>query len=160
MRALLVAIGNACRRMARALRAMKEEIVEIGGRLVRILVPSGAPAEADGPEVALALAEDDFGLKVRALAAQLQSDGVPSPDLMAALPPHVVRWLSVCDDMMLRSIAKSSDDEIHAHVRGRRHLRGVVCSDTESVDAYIKEMMDDEDIPEEELKSAMAWLPA
>ncbi|MGV8953116.1 MAG: hypothetical protein ACOH2M_18605 [Cypionkella sp.] len=159
MRGLLAAIRNVCRRMARALRNMKEEWVEIGGRLVRMLVPAGAPLEADEPETVEAPAVDDFGMKIRALASQLQGDGVPSVDLLASMSPDQVRWLSVCDDSMLRAIAKASDEEIDAHLRGRRYLRGVVRADRQGMDEYINAMMPD-DMPEDELQTAMAWLPA
>lgn len=160
MGGLLAAIRNACRRMARAMRAMREEWIEIGGKLMRVLVPGGAAVEADEPETVEAPVVDDFGMKVRALAAQLVNDGTPSVDLMSALPPHIVRWLSVCDDGMLRSISKSGDEEIRHHVKGRRYLRGVVRSDTEGLDEYIRSMTDDEDMLDQELKTQMAWLPA
>lgn len=160
MRGLLAAIRNACRRMARALRAMKEEWIEIGGKMVRMLVPGGAPVEADEPEVTDAPVVDDFGMKVRALASQLQADGTPSTDLMAALSPEIVRWLSVCDDPMLRSIARASDEEIQDHVRGRRYLRGVVRADKQGLDDYVKAMMADEDMLDDDLQTHMAWMPA
>jgi hypothetical protein len=160
MRGLLAAIRNICRRMTRALRAMAEEWIEVGGKMVRRLVPSSAPIEADEQEAVDTLAVDDFGLKVRALASQLVNDGTPSPDLMAALPPEVVRWLSVCDDPMLRAIARASDEAIQDHVKGRRYLRGVVRSDKEGLNDYIRSMMPDEDMLDDELHRAMAWLPA
>jgi len=146
--------------MARAMRAMAEEWIEVGGKMVRRLVPSGAAVEADESEVAAEPTHDDFGMKIRALAAQLQADGTPSTDLMAALPLELVRWLSVCDDTMLRSITKASDDEIRDHVKGRKYLRGVVRSDRQGLDDYIRSMADDEDMLDEELTSAMAWAPA
>lgn len=156
------AIRNIFRALRKAMASLKEVVVDVGGRLVKMLVPSGSQTEADEPEAVNRDADEwaDFGNKVRALAGQLEGDGIPSPDLMSALPQNIVRWLSVCDDSMLRSIAKSSDDEIKGHVRSRKYLRGVVCSDAQSVDHYVRALADDPDMPDDELESAYTWLPA
>ena len=126
-----------------------------------MLVPSGAAPEPDEPEaVETAPAEDLFALHVRTLAAQMIADGTPNPDVMAELPDHIVRWLSVCDDQMLRGIARATDGEIQDHVRGRKGLRGCMWSDPKSVDEYVRSLIDDEDASEEEVALHRAWVPA
>src|SRR5690606_34270361 len=124
MKGLLAAIRGVLKAMRKAAARWKEVVVEVGGRLVTMLVPSGAPVEADEPETAEAPAVDDFALQVRSLAAQLIADCTPDPDLMANLPEHIVRWLSLSDDQMLRGIALATDREIQDHVRGRKGIRG------------------------------------
>lgn len=158
MRALLAAIRNVMRAMRRAAARFREDVVEIGGKMVRMLVPSGVP---DEPDEAIPAEQpvDDFGHRVRSLAAQLIDDGVPNPDLMASLPPDTVRWLSVCTDPMLSAVAKASDDELRDHVKGRRSIRGVLCSDAESVREWIAAQTGSEpDDPE--LDQKLAWVPA
>ena len=155
------AIQRIFRALRRAMARMTEKWLEVGGKMIRMLVPSGAPIEMDEPEAKNAGEDEwaEFGAKVRALAGQLIGDGTPNADLMASLPPGVVRWLSVCDDSMLRGVMKAPDDGIKDHMQGRRYLRGVVCPDEASLDSYIRDMSDDLEMPEEELKSAKAWLP-
>lgn len=157
---LLVMIGKVLRAMRRAAAQWKTVMFEVGGKLVSMLVPSGEPVEPDETEATEAPAVDQFALHVRTLAAQMIADGTPNPDVMAELPEHIVRWLSVCDDQMLRGIARATDQQIQDHVRGRKGLRGCMWSDPESVDAYVRSLLDDPDVSEEEVSLHRAWVPA
>lgn len=160
MRSLLAAIRNVMRAMRRVANRFKEVTVSVGGRLVSILVPSGIPDETDEPFVAEQTPADDFGDRVRKAAASLQNSGLPDPDLLATLPQQVVRWLSICDDGMLAEVMRSSDEAIRDHVKGRKAIRGVLCADEQSVDNYVRALLDKPDAPDDEVRQAMAWIMA
>lgn len=158
MRGLIAAIRNALRAMRRAASRWKEIVVEVGGRLVSMLVPSGAPIEPDEPET-IEKAEDRFGDELRELARQLIADGTPDPDRLAAMPADVTRWLTVLDDAQLRSVMRASDDELQAHLHGRKGLRSVPWSDRASVDEWIAAQTS-RDLDDPELEMELAWVRA
>lgn len=155
---LLAMIGKVLRAMRRAAAQWREVIVDVGGKLVRMLVPSGAPIEPDEPETVEATA-DDFGDRVRALANQLIANGMPDLDLLVSIPDDVGRWLGVLDDSQLRSVMRASDDELQAHLRHRKGLCGVPWSDKDSVDEWVAAQTG-RDIDDPEIEFEMVWRPA
>jgi hypothetical protein len=161
MKGFVAAIRSAFRAMRRAMARFTEKWVEIGGQLVRMLVPNPAPVfEPDEPQMTEQQPSDDFGHRVRTTASQMIDEGVPSPELLASLPVDTRRWLSMCDDEMLRSITRSSDDQIRDHVKGRKSIRGVLCADPQSVYEYAKALAQSAYMPEESLENGMAMVPA
>ncbi len=160
MRGLLAAIRNVLRAMRRAAARMKEVTVMAGGKLISMLIPGAEPVEPDEPVAVEAAPVDDFGDRVRKAAGSMMAAGIPDPDLLATLPQSTVRWLSLCDDEMLKAVMRSSDEAIRDHIRGRKSIRGVLCADEESVDQYVRSLMDRPDAPQEEVRQHMAWVPA
>lgn len=155
MKSLFAMIGKVLRAMKRAAVQWREVMLEVGGKMVRMLIPSGPPIEVDEPEPA-EVDEDQFNNNLRELARQLLADGTPDPDRLAALPTGLARWLTVLDDGQLRSVMRSSDDELQAHFRGRKGLRGVPWADKDSVDEWVAGQTG-RDVSDPELETELAW---
>lgn len=143
MRSILAAI-------ARVLRAMPRFVYQrmlIAGEWIARLVAVPAepvPDAGDLPAAAMAAAEDDEHTKaVRAIAAHVLNNQIPSPSLSGALSEDEFNWLLACTPSMLRSIIAADHTALRDHIRNKRAIRGVLLNDPRVVAAFTEDLSDE-----------------
>lgn len=94
---------------------------------------------------------------IRAVAAMLQRDQMPPPDLLSRIKDQHMQWLVACSNAMLASIVSADDKSLRDHVAGRKALRCVLITDPETVAAYRRPVMTHEGMADED---TLAWQPA
>jgi hypothetical protein len=140
MKALMKAIGRMLRQMRRAARAMVRTLVMIGDRLVSILVPAPMPALDELEPDDIAPANDNSPVSecaaIRDLAYAQALGRLPTPAQLGAVTQLQVDWIASMDAEMSRRLLRATDNEIRAHLRGTKAIRGVLWCDATCIDDY------------------------
>lgn len=128
--------------IARALAAMPKfvmrRVLEAGEWITRLVAePAPRVAEPMAEVAAIEQREADQSLAdIRAVAAAIRADRIPSPDLLGRISDDHMKWLIACSDDMLTSIVRADDKSLRDHVAGRKSIRGVLITDPETVAEY------------------------
>lgn len=144
--------------IARILAALAQWTVQkvlVAGEWVWSLVRKPTPAPASIPdgdlsppmsEAALqakaagdaALAYDVEMADIRIVAAHIRSGLIPSPEISGRISEKHYDWLLACTDNMLDTIVKAQQQDLRAHVQGRKSLRGVLITDPATVREFVR----------------------
>ncbi len=146
-----------------ALRWVRDET----GRLVMKLGGGGMPM-APMPEYEEVL--EDRGVapdrgydQLRSAADALHRGGVPSPETLAAIGEDNVKWLSAMPTSMLMLVIGATDEQLSAHMRQVRSIRGLLAYDRESIAAYVEVIERDRELKpkgEQRRRTTNEWLDA
>lgn len=147
MTSILKAIRNILRAMKRATGGLIRKTVEIGGKLVSVLVPGPvAAAEQDYadyevPEVAQSLKEGyEVEHAIYDAAVELLGGGELKPETAERITADQLKWLSAMPDEMLRKVLCSQPYAVRDHLKGERSIRGVLRFERAAIDEYIEAM--------------------
>ena len=141
MKSLLKAIARIARAMKRAAAGVVKKTIEIGGKLVTIFVPAALPPidELEPAEDVVA-ANDNTAVSenqgIRDLAYAVVTGALPTKLQLGAVTALQLDWVLAMDAEMARRVIKASDQEINAHLLGRKIIRGVLAFDEETIEDY------------------------
>lgn len=126
--------------IARVMAAMAQTAgrwIKRAGAWVYEMLPGGAAAAPVMPDVHHAEADtrgdEDALACVRAAAASIAAGKIPSPDITGRIDSDAFRWLMACSDDALRSVVHAGNDELRAHLQGRKSMRGVLVFDRAAI---------------------------
>ncbi|WP_417584363.1 hypothetical protein [Pelagibacterium sp.] len=150
MRAIFRAFAAMFAAIMSAVRWVRDET----GKLVMKLVGGGMPM-TPMPTIQDEVAQDrgvapDRGYDQLRLAADLLSRGrVPHAEVLDAIGSDNVKWLSAMPASMLTLVVQASDEQLSAHMRQTRSIRGLLAYDHESIAAYEQAVEQDRAIERE-----------
>lgn len=138
---LMRVIRAVMKAMRQAAKQMVRVTTWIGGRLVSMLVPAPVPQydELEDDVAPVAIDQAQLGsafMPIRNLAYARHIGRMPSPAELGAVSDLEAEWISAMSKDMLKQLLTSRDPELHAHMRGRQTIRGLLRFEEDAIDAY------------------------
>lgn len=141
MKRVLSAIGRALA----ALPRFVWERVCVAGEWVSRLIALPAAEVVENESVGHQ-EPDEYLSSMRAVAACIASNKVPSPELVSQLSDEHLDWLLACNVQMLKKMVRADDAALKAHVQNRRPIKGVLVNDPETVALYTRDQGETPDV--------------